>query len=86
MGENSNNLLISYLKLKRKIRDTIIGNIVISIRCSKTGKELWRCSDDSYSDKRFRNVQVIQDFDVEDFLLELLPLLNEANKLLKKAR
>lgn len=32
MGEHSDNFLTSYLKLKSKIRDLIIGNIVISIR------------------------------------------------------
>lgn len=80
MSENSNNFLLSFLKLKTQIRNLIISNIIISIRDMNTGKELWRCSDDRCLDKRFKNIHVIQDFEVEDFLLELLPLLNKTNK------
>lgn len=83
MSEHQNNSILSYVKLRCKIRDLIISNVVISIRDMNTGKELWRCSDGRCLDKRFKDIHVIQDFEVEDFLSELLPLLKRTERYFK---
>jgi hypothetical protein len=74
--------LNNYEKLRIVIRDLIIGHVIISIRDGE--REVWRCGDGVWKDKRFRNFKVVQDFDLETFLRELLPLLNKVNDLLAK--
>jgi hypothetical protein len=74
--------LNNYEKYRNAIRDLILGNVNISVREGE--RELWNCNTGEWKDKKFQHFKVVQEFNVETFLADLLPLLNKISEILEK--
>lgn len=80
--KNKIEFLKQYKKLRTELRDLIMENVIVII--SNDGKIVWKCSDGKWKDKRFEHFEVAQDFDVETFLDDILPIIDKINKLLEE--
>ncbi len=72
---NGMSFLKNYSKLRDKIGGAIMSNVNISIR--EGNREVWNCNDGTWKNKLFKDFRVVQEFDVETFLNELLPMIEK---------
>jgi hypothetical protein len=78
----ANEFLKQYKQLRDQLDGLIMANVNISIR--EGNREVWNCNDGIWKNAKFTNFRVVQEFDVESFLEDMIPIIEDIYKLIPR--